>query len=75
MLVVMPSMGKVAREYAWVCFSLYGKLPAPGRLLPGLVCPYRQVGLAQWLLGAPIRRTSENAVKRKFAEFSFHDIG
>jgi hypothetical protein len=47
----MPSMGKVAREYAGVCFSLYGKLPATGLLLPGLVCPYRQVGLAQWLKG------------------------
>jgi hypothetical protein len=68
MLVVMPSMGKVAREYAGVCFSLYGKLPAPGLLLPGLVCPYRQVGLAQWLLGAPIRRTSENSYSRHFGE-------
>src|SRR5215217_6526038 len=26
-------------------FSLYDRPPAPGRSLPGLVCPYRQVGL------------------------------
>jgi hypothetical protein len=26
-------------------FSLYDRPPAPGHSLPGLVCPYRQVGL------------------------------
>jgi hypothetical protein len=41
--VLTAYCGKVTR--ALVNVSLYDRPPAPGRSLPGLVCPYRQVGL------------------------------
>jgi hypothetical protein len=55
-------------ENAGYCLRLYGvSFQRLAAYSPGLVCPYRQVRrFAQWLPEASIRRTSENAVKRKF---------
>src|SRR5215213_4812379 len=99
MLVVMPNMGKVARE-RWVSLASTVSIQRLAACLPGLVCPYRQVRLCPLtrgthpnhlllcrgllcfqgcstyeLLRIPLKRTSENPQKAKFAEFGLCEVG